>query len=107
MWSRSCCHAWCQTDTRCDSNSCSCASNNNSSSNCLEEVYITISDKEFGDYVAKVVSLDEFIDMSNPSGFSGDDLVIAIETVELNDKGDNKGDKLQTCLLYTSDAADE
>jgi hypothetical protein len=33
MRSRSCCHAWCQTDTRCDSNSYSCISNNNSSSN--------------------------------------------------------------------------
>jgi hypothetical protein len=35
---RGCCRAWCQTDTRRDSNSYSCTSNNNSSSNNIDNI---------------------------------------------------------------------
>ena len=37
--------------------------------------------------------------MSNLSGLSGEDLEIEIATVEINDKGENEGDRLQTLDL--------
>jgi hypothetical protein len=68
----------------------------NEGPNGLEEVFITVSDREFGDYFAGVITLEDFIDVSNPIGFSGEDLVIEIETVDINDKGENRGDRLQS-----------
>jgi hypothetical protein len=67
----------------------------NDGPNGLEQVYIEISDREFGAYIARVVTLGEVIDVSNPSGFTRELIDIRIETVEPGNNGDNRGDRFQ------------
>ena len=65
----------------------------NGGPNGAQEVWVEINDRD-GDYVAQVIQLGDFVSISNPSGFSRNQIKIEIYLYDPTED-DNRGDRLQ------------